>query len=88
MQRNAFEVHLAAADDVPREPGPAIDLTQATMLAYVVSGGRDLDYFALAADSLARRLPDARRMVLPWAGFLPNLERPSEVNTLLVDALA
>lgn len=88
MQRNAFDVQLAAGDDVPREPGPPIDLTQATMPAYVVSGGRDLDYFAHAADNLARRLPDARRIVLPWAGHLPNLERPSEVNALLVDALA
>jgi 3-oxoadipate enol-lactonase len=87
MQRNAFEVQLAAGDDVPREPGPTIDLTQATKLAYVVSGGRDLDYFAHAADSLAQQLPDARRIVLPWAGHLPNLERPREVTTLLVDAL-
>lgn len=88
MQRNAFEVQLAAGDDVPREPGPAIDLTRATMPAHVVSGGRDLDYFALAADSLAQRLPDVHRTVLPWAGHLPNLERPNEVNTLLLNALA
>ena len=88
MQRNAFEVQLATGDDAPRERGPAIDLTQATMAAYVVNGGRDLDYFALAADSLARRLPDARRIVLPWAGHLPNLERPDEVSTLLLTALA
>jgi pimeloyl-ACP methyl ester carboxylesterase len=88
MQRNAFEVQLAAGDDVPRERGPAIDLAHATMPAYVVSGGRDLDYFALTADTLAQRLPDARRVVLPWAGHLPNLERPNEVTTLLLDALA
>src|SRR4051794_316535 len=88
MQRTAFEVQLAAGDDVPREPGPPIDLTRATMPAYVVSGARDLDYFALVADALAQRLPDARRTVLPWAGHLPNLERPDEVTTLLLDALA
>lgn len=88
MQRNAFEVQLAAGDDVPREPGPAIDLALATMPAYVISGGRDVDYFALTADSLAQRLPDVRRIVLPWAGHLPNLERPNEVTTLLLDALA
>jgi pimeloyl-ACP methyl ester carboxylesterase len=88
MQRNAFEIQLAAGDDVPREPGPAIDLTRATMPAYVITGGRDLDYFALAADGLAKRLPDARRIVLPWAGHLPNLERPAEFTTVLLDALA
>jgi pimeloyl-ACP methyl ester carboxylesterase len=57
------------------------------MPAYVVSGGRALDYFALAADSLTQRLPDARHTVLPWAGHLPDLERPDEVNTLLLEAL-
>jgi len=87
MQRNAFEVQLAAGD-VPREPGPPVQLALATMPAYVVSGGRDLDYFTLVADRLSQRLPDARRVVLPWAGHLPNLERPAEVATLLLVALA
>jgi pimeloyl-ACP methyl ester carboxylesterase len=87
MQRNAFEVQLAAGDDVPRDPGPAIDLTRATMSAYVVSGARDLDYFTLAADNLGQRLRAAHRIVLPWAGHLPNLERPYEVTTLLLNAL-
>jgi 3-oxoadipate enol-lactonase len=88
MQRNAFEVQLAAGDEIPRKHGPAIDLTRATMSSYVVSGARDLDYFALAADSVAHRLPNARRIVLPWAAHLPNLERPDEISTLLMDALA
>lgn len=88
MQRNAFEVQLAAGDDVPREPGPPIDLAQARMAAYVVSGERDLDYFTLAADLMTQRLPGARRIVLPWAGHLPNLERPDEITTLLRDMLA
>ena len=87
MQRRAFEVQLAAGDDVPREPGPDIDLGRATMPAVVVSGGQDLDYFVLVADAVAQRLPDARRTTLPWAGHLPNLERPDEVTALLVDAL-
>jgi 3-oxoadipate enol-lactonase len=87
MQRNAFEIQLAAGDDVPREPGWAIDPKQITMPAFVVSGDRDLDYFTLAADSLAQRLPDARRIVLPWAGHLPNLERPDAITTLLLTAL-
>ena len=87
MQRNAFEVQLAAGDDVPREPGPPIDLERVTSPAVVISGGRDLDYFAIVADRLAQRLPDARHIVLPWAGHLPNLERPSEISSLLLSAL-
>ncbi|GAA1971492.1 alpha/beta hydrolase [Terrabacter lapilli] len=88
MQRNAFEVQLAAGDNVPREAGPAINLTRATMPAYVINGSRDLDYFGLTADAIADRLPRARRVVLPWAGHLPSLERPSEITELLADALA
>ncbi len=87
MQRTAFEVQLAAGDDVPREPGPAIELSRAAMPAYVVSGALDLDYFSLAADALAERLPDARRTELPWAGHLPNLERPDEIAAFLLDVL-
>lgn len=88
MQRNAFELQLVAGDSVPCEPGPVIDLTRVTMPVYVVSGSRDLDYFALTADSLAKQLPNVQRVVLPWAGHLPNLERPNEVNTLLADMLS
>jgi pimeloyl-ACP methyl ester carboxylesterase len=88
MQRNAFEVQLAAGDDAARGPGPTIDLSRVAAPAHVVSGGRDLDYFAFVADHLAQRLPDARRIVLPWAGHLPNLERPDELTQLLLEALA
>jgi 3-oxoadipate enol-lactonase len=88
MQRRAFEVQLAAGDDVPWTAGPAIDLARAGMPALVVSGALDLDYFTLTADALAEQLPDARRLVLTWAAHLPNLERPEEVTALLLDALA
>lgn len=87
MQRRAFEVQLAAGDDVPVLPGPDLRLERATMPALVVSGARDVDYFALAADHLAAELPDARALVLDWAGHLPNLERPDETTALLLDAL-
>jgi 3-oxoadipate enol-lactonase len=87
MQRNAFEVQLAAGDDMPREPGPAVDLTRATMPAQVISGGQDLDYFAHSAERLVQLLPDAQHTVLPWSGHLPNLERPDEVSALLLDVL-
>lgn len=88
MQRHAFEVQLAAGDDVPYDRGPAVDLSRATMPAHVISGQLDLDYFGLVAETVARRLPDARRTVLPWAGHLPNLERPDPVTDLLLSSLA
>lgn len=88
MQRRAFEVQLAAGDDVPQQPGPELRLERATMPAMVVSGARDLDYFTHAAEHLARELPAARHVVLDWAGHLPNLERPDEMTAWLLEVLA
>ena len=42
----------------------------------------------VVADVLAEQLPDARRVRLPWAGHLPNLERPDEITALLLAELA
>lgn len=87
MQHRAFEVQLAAGDDVPQQPGPEIRLERAKMPAVVVSGALDLDYFTHAAEHLTSELPDARHVVLDWAGHLPNLERPAEMTEWLVGVL-
>lgn len=44
------------------------------------------DFRGIAAD-LPARLPNARHLELPWAGHLPNLERPAETTALLLDFL-
>lgn len=88
MQRTAFEVQLAAGDDVAREPGPETDLARVTVPTLIVTGDLDLDFFGLVGNVLTQRLPDARRVSLPWAGHLPNLERPDEVTALLLAELA
>ncbi|NBF00384.1 alpha/beta hydrolase [Nonomuraea sp. KC401] len=86
MQRHAFEVHLAADPEPEQVEGevspPAIDVP-----ALVVSGGRDLPYFVASARHLAAELPRARLVELEWAGHLPALERPEEINALLLDYL-
>ncbi|MEO3868192.1 alpha/beta hydrolase [Nonomuraea sp. B12E4] len=84
MQRHAFEVQLAADPEperVEREP-PAIDVP-----ALVVAGAHDLFSFVASARHLAGTLPRARLVELDWAGHLPALERPEEVNALLLDYL-
>jgi pimeloyl-ACP methyl ester carboxylesterase len=53
----------------------------------VAFGGHDLDFFADTARELARQLPDARLVELPWAGHLPSLERPDETDALVRDAV-
>ena len=82
MQRHAFEAQSAA----PEEFGPArpqVDLTRITAPCLVVSGAHDLADFRAAAARLPGRIPGARHLELPWAGHLPNLERPGEVTGLL-----
>ncbi|SDI34694.1 alpha/beta fold hydrolase [Nonomuraea jiangxiensis] len=84
MQRHAFEVQLAAdpePEQIEREL-PPVDVP-----ALVVAGAHDLPYFVASARHLAGELPRARLVELEWAGHLPSLERPEEVNALLLDYL-
>lgn len=86
MQRHAFDVQLA----VPEAPAPAttdVDLSLITAPCLAVSGGHDLPDFGEIAARLPHQLPDARHHELPWAGHLPNLERPAEVTDLLIQFL-
>jgi pimeloyl-ACP methyl ester carboxylesterase len=82
MQRHAFEVQMAAAEEY--EPAEvAVDLDAITAPSLLVSGAMDLPDFPLIAAELAGLLPDARLVELPWAGHLPTLERPDEMTQLL-----
>jgi 3-oxoadipate enol-lactonase len=87
MQLHAFEVQIAA-EDVPYEAVRVEpDLARVTAPALLVSGAHDLPDFRDIATHLAERLPHARHLHLDWAGHLPSLERPKEVNSLLLDFL-
>ena len=87
MQRDAFEVQLAAGDDAEfdhREVDPsAIDSP-----TLVVSGGLDLPHFRQVATELTDRIPNAEHVELEWARHLPSLERPGRVAELLLEHLA
>jgi pimeloyl-ACP methyl ester carboxylesterase len=86
MQSNAFRLQLAAGDDVAEED-VEVDLARITCPATVVSGERDSPWFRAVADHLAAGLPSATRVHLPWAGHLPNLERPDETTQLIRRAI-
>lgn len=82
MQRHAFDVQLAATEAfAPTHAEVDLSLIKAPCLA--LSGGQDLPDFHDIATRLPQQLPDARHHELPWAGHLPNLERPAEVTDLL-----
>lgn len=81
MQRNILE-HQSAAGEVENAELP-VDLARLTMPVTVVVGARDLLFFVQTARELARLLPDAELVELPWAGHLPSLERPLETAHLV-----
>jgi len=86
MQRHAFDVQLAAAEEFPplrTEP----DLAAITARTLLVSGAHDVIDFRETAVELADRISGARHVELDWAGHLPSLERPDAVNPLLLDFL-
>jgi 3-oxoadipate enol-lactonase len=86
MQHDNFDVQLAVPDAVePTEPD--VDLTVITAPTLVVGGGYDVEDFRQIAVDLAKTLPAAQHLELPWAGHFPSLERPSEVFALLTDFL-
>ena len=84
MQRHNFDVQLEATGGPEKED---VDLTRITAPTLAVSGAHDLPDFRHIAAGLPTILPNARHLELPWAGHLPNLERPAEVTTLLTDFL-
>lgn len=86
MQREALEQQVAAGDVENREL-PVVP-ERIAMPARVLVGLRDQQFFVDTGRELARRLPDAQLVELPWAGHLPTLERPDEGMRLLTEALA
>jgi pimeloyl-ACP methyl ester carboxylesterase len=86
MQARAFEVQLAAGDDVDNEE---YEVTPAAITAPVklFSGAHDLQFFREGAALLATQLPDVDYVELPWAGHLPTMERAAEGIELVRKAL-
>ncbi len=83
MQRHAFEVQSAAAEEF--EP-IEVDFDPAAITAptLLLSGRHALSDFREIAELLSTRIPGARHLELDWAGHLPGMERPDELNPLLL----
>jgi pimeloyl-ACP methyl ester carboxylesterase len=87
MQRRAFDLQVAAGDDVTNRDLP-LDLARITAPVTVVVGGHDLLFFRTTARTLVDGLPQADLVELPWARHLPSLERPAETAALVASALS
>jgi pimeloyl-ACP methyl ester carboxylesterase len=85
MQGRNLAVQLAAEEfeSIEVETDPSAIMAPSLL----VSGRHDLADFRQIAAELRGRLPNARHIELSWAGHLPSLERPGEVNRILVDFL-
>jgi 3-oxoadipate enol-lactonase len=82
MQRQAFEVQAGAIEEA--EPiEHQLDLSTIAVPVLAAWGAKDLPDFRRNAEYLAWALQDATAVELPWAGHLPSLERPQEINDLL-----
>lgn len=84
MQRHILDTRRAAVRAEPIQVDH--DLSKFTLPTLVVAGGRDLVDFRRAAAEVAERVA-GQHLELEWAGHLPSLEHPYEVNELLVDFL-
>jgi pimeloyl-ACP methyl ester carboxylesterase len=83
MQKRAYELQLAAGDDVDNEEY-AVEPEKIGAPVRLITGAHDFRFFADCATYLQERLPNAERIDLPWAGHLPTLERPSEASRLIL----
>ena len=86
MQKRAFEVQLAGAEDAGPQPVDA-DPSRITAPTTVVVGGHDFPDFAEVGRRLRDTIPAAELVELDWAGHLPVLERPAEAVALVRNAL-
>jgi len=76
--------HKRKTTDIPA----AQRLTELMMPALVIIGENDLPHLHQAADYLAERLPQARKLILTNAAHLPNMEHPALFEAKLREFLA
>lgn len=69
------------------EPGAAERLGEVAVPTLVVVGTDDVEDIPAIARKLAAEIPGARLETIEGAGHLPSLERPDELNRLLLDFL-
>jgi pimeloyl-ACP methyl ester carboxylesterase len=69
------------------EPSAESRLEEIAVPTLVVTGDQDLPELHALSERLVRGLPNARAEAIEGAGHLPSLERPDELNRLLLEFL-
>ena len=90
MTLRSYEQQLPVDGQVraswPKPPAET-RVAEIEMPTLIVVGDADLLELLAVAERLMRELPDARLETIEGAGHLPSLERPDELNRLLLDFL-
>lgn len=90
MTRRSYELQLPVEDEVTGswpEPPASERLAEVSVPTLVVVGSEDVPDIRAIADRLAAGITGALTAVIEGAGHLPSLERPDELNRLLLDFL-
>jgi 3-oxoadipate enol-lactonase len=90
MARRNFELVLPVYEQVeavPVEPPANERLGEISVPALIVVGADDVPDMSRIAAILEAGIPGSRRVTIDGAGHLPSLERPDELNRLLLDFL-
>jgi pimeloyl-ACP methyl ester carboxylesterase len=81
--------HWLGGDPQRERESPVIDsLGEITAPTLVVVGERDMPDFLVIAETLAQRIPGARKIILPSVGHMANMEAPERFNAVVLDFLA
>ena len=90
MTMRSYEQQLPLEGEVRSvwpEPSAETRLAEIGMPTLLVIGDADAPELMTLSERLARELPDARLETIAGAGHLPSLERPDELNRLLLEFL-
>jgi 3-oxoadipate enol-lactonase len=90
MTARTYELQLPLEDDVQAswpEPPAADRLAEVGVRTLVIVGSEDADDIQAVARKLAAEIPGAQLTTIAGAGHLPSIERPAQVNRLLLDFL-
>lgn len=67
---------------------PAIEsLASVRLPVLIIDGDKDLPYITASAQYLEKNIPGARRVVMKGVAHMLNMEKPAELNNLLLDFL-
>jgi pimeloyl-ACP methyl ester carboxylesterase len=87
MQRRVFELYSDDATETTLIENAADRLGEISVPTLVIVGELDVDDVHQVADRLERELPKVRRETIAGTAHFPSLERPDEVNELVLGFL-